>query len=207
MDAPSASALTSSDAPADARVSPTDYLRDERARPDGHRHEYIDGNVISMAGASLTHNRIVANLVRTLGNALIGAGDACEVVSQDLRVRTSDEGLYAYPDVVVVCGEPELADEQGDVLLNPTLLVEVLSSSTRDYDRGEKYERYRTLASLREYVTIEQRTPHVEHHARRADGGWLLTETRDLGATVRLASIGATITLADIYRRVTFAAA
>jgi Uma2 family endonuclease len=119
-----------------------------------------------------------------------------------MRVRV-DEGMYAYPDFVAVCGEaPRYTDDGKRSLLNPTLLVEVLSPSTRNFDRSEKFARYRTLGSLHEYLTIEQSAPHVEQHTRQPDGRWLLTETTDLGATLRLESVACDLPLADLYRHV-----
>ena len=180
-------------------LTPEEYLR--RERDASERHEYLDGYLLPVAGASETHVRIVLNLSIALGPTLLDAG--CFAGSNDMRVRVDEEGMYAYPDFVAVCGEPPRYSEDGShSLLNPTLLVEVLSPSTRNFDRSEKFARYRTLGTLREYLTVEQSTPRVEQHTRQADGRWLLTETTDLGATLRLESVACDLPLADLYRRV-----
>lgn len=133
-------------APADVLVAPEAYLAQERAE-ELHKREYRDGEVVQMSGVSYVHTRIVANIIRSLGNQL-AEGD-CEAVSNDLRVRAEGEGgkLFAYPDVVVVCGKPAFLDDAFDTLQNPTLLLEVLSPSAEDYDRGGKFARYRALDS------------------------------------------------------------
>jgi Uma2 family endonuclease len=128
------------------------------------------------------------------------------VYSTDLRVRVSPTGLYTYPDVVVVCGQPQFADDQRDTLLNPTLIVEVLSESTKDYDRGEKFEHYRTLASLSEYVLIAQDKCHVEHFIRQPDHRWLLSETNRLEDTIHLSSIGCDLALPEVYDKIEMSA-
>ena len=138
--------------------------------------------------------------VRELGNRL--RGRACRVLPSDMRVKVSPTGLYTYPDVVVVCDQPQFADEQRDTLLNPTLIVEVLSESTKDYDRGEKFEHYRMLPSLSEYVLIAQDKYHVEHFVRQPDNRWLLSETNLLEDTIHLSSIACDLALAEVYDKV-----
>src|SRR5205085_5629094 len=133
------------------------------------RHEFYGGEIFAMAGASLRHNRLVGNVYATLRTRL--EGSPCEAFSHDLRVRTPG-GLYTYPDVLVICGGIELStDDRLDTVLNPTMLVEVLSDSTRDYDRGGKFALYRELPSLREYLLIEQTTVLVEHYTSPALAG------------------------------------
>jgi Uma2 family endonuclease len=119
-----------------------------------------------------------------------------------MRVKVSPTGLYTYPDVSVVCGKPVFEDKEVDTLLNPKVVFEVLSESTEGYDRGKKFEHYRRIESLAEYVLIDQYTPHVEVHTRQPDGRWLLWETNDLGAAVRLQSIECSLNMKDIYARV-----
>jgi Uma2 family endonuclease len=119
-----------------------------------------------------------------------------------MRVRIAATGLYTYPDVVVVCGQPRFEDEERDTLLNPTLIVEVLSPSTEDYDRGRRFAHYRSIPSLQVYLLVRQDRAHVELFTRQRDDRWVLWETDDLGATVDLSAIGATIALADVYDRV-----
>ena len=182
------------------RLTPEEYL--ERERKAEYKSEYYQGEVFAMAGASPNHGSVVTNLVASLHGRLKGRG--CKVWATDLRLRVSATGLYTYPDVMVVCGPPSLADDRRDTLLNPNLIIEVLSDSTRDYDRGRKFQQYRTLASLLEYVTVEQDGVHVEQWARQPDQRWMLTEVEDTGATLSLASIGVDLPLSEIYEGIEF---
>jgi Uma2 family endonuclease len=167
------------------------------------KHEYFGGEIFAMAGASLRHNRITGNVYATLRRRLEGAD--CEAFSSDLRVRTPG-GLYTYPDVLVVCGEVELSDDRLETVTNPALIVEVLSESTKDYDRGQKFEMYQTLPSLREYVMIEQARASVEQFVREGDGAggslWTRRAYTDAGERVELVSLGVTLTLDEMYARV-----
>jgi Uma2 family endonuclease len=129
----------------------------------------------------------------------------CVVAGSDLRVRVSKSGPIVYPDVSVCCGDPELADDYKDILLNPTVVCEVLSPSSEAYDRGRKFASYRQIDSLREYVLVSQSEPGVEIYLRGPEGKWILTEFRGMGAVCRLTSIGCEIALADIYRNVPLA--
>ena len=130
-------------------------------------------------------------------------GRACETYAGDMRVHVPATGLYTYPDVTVICGEPRFEDSEVDTLLNPTLLIEVLSPSTEGYDRGKKFAQYRTLESFREYVLVSQEEVRVEIFTRQDDGHWLLSEEAGrLEETVPLASIGCELRLADVYERV-----
>lgn len=176
-----------------------DYLAFERASDE--KHEFIDGSVYLMTGASRAHNLIVFNLAAAVGNQL--RGRACEAYVSDMRVRMKQQD-YAYPDLVVVCHPPEFEDAHGDTLLNPTLIAEVLSLSTEQYDRGRKFESYRTLDSLQEYVLIAQDRPHVERYLRQAHGEWLFSEINGLNSSVELASIDCVLALADMYDKVAF---
>jgi Uma2 family endonuclease len=181
-----------------ARITPEEYLARERQAET--KSEYFDGEIFAMSGASPAHVLIVTNVVSELRQQLRGRD--CRVYSTDLRVKVSATGLYTYPDVVVVCGEPRFEDEQADTLVNPKVIVEVLSKSTQDYDRGAKFEQYRTIASFTEYVLIAQDKPHVEHFLRQPDGRWLLAETNRLDDRIELESIGAHLALADVYEKV-----
>lgn len=175
-----------------------EYLELERAAEI--RSEYLQGLIVPMAGASRAHNLIVTSLVASLYGQL--RQRPCEAYTTHMRVQVPEADYFTYPDLVVVCEEPKLADAHQDTLLNPTVLIEVLSPSTADYDRGRKFEYYRHLASLREYVLIAQDRVHVEHYTRQGDGSWRLTETDDPQAEVRLASIGCTLRLAEAYEKV-----
>ena len=183
-------------------LTPEEYLTIERKAE--YKSEYSDGIMYAMSGASREHNRITVNLVRTVGNQL--RGSSCEPFSADMRVRIPFPRRYVYPDLVVACGDAEFEDDELDVLLNPVLIVEVLSPSTEGYDRGAKLAWYRCIESLREYVLVSQDSPHVERYVKR-DEGWVLTDTDGLEATVRLESIGCELALSEIYDRVTFAQA
>ncbi|MCL4828922.1 MAG: Uma2 family endonuclease [Caldilinea sp.] len=179
-------------------ISPRDYLAAERTSVI--KHEYHAGKVYAMAGASERHNLIVVNLVALLHGQL--RRRTCTVYPSDMRVKVVTEGLYTYPDISVVCGAPQFEDEHRDTLLNPTLIVEVLSPSTENYDRGRKFQSYRSLPSLMEYVLVAQDQAHVEHYIRQPDGRWLLAEYSTLAATVRIDAIGCELTLTDIYEKV-----
>ncbi|HLX11152.1 MAG TPA: Uma2 family endonuclease [Thermoanaerobaculia bacterium] len=178
------------------RLSPEEYLALERAAET--KSDYLDGEMIAMTGASLRHNDIVTNLVLAIGNQL--RGGSCRVYSSDLRVLVSVTGLYTYPDIVVVCGEPILTDKHFDTLTNPTVLIEVLSPSTAAYDRGTKLEHYRSLESLRECLFVSQDQPKVEQYIRQEDRKkWLLTEVTELTASVVMPSIGCQVAMSEIY--------
>jgi Uma2 family endonuclease len=183
-----------------AHLTPEQYLAIERAAET--RSEYYDGRMYAMSGGSYNHVRIIGNLAFELRNAL--KQRACEVVTSDLRLRVSPSGLYTYPDVTVVCGEPKFADDQRDTLLNPAFIAEVLSPSTEAYDRGFKSAQYRKLESLQEYALISQAEPRVEVFRRQPGGGWLLSESAGLDATCRIDCLECRIALAEIYGKVTF---
>lgn len=187
-----------------------EYLTLERESDE--RHEYLDGQVFLMAGESEEHGIICVNFAGQLYNQL--RGRPCQTFTKDMKVRSgppaksprSIKGFFSYPDLVVVCGERQYHDEHRDVLLNPTLIIEVLSPSTQDYDRAGKFERYRTwLPSLTEYVVVHQAQPRIEHHRRQSEEQWLLTTIDGLHATVSLSSIGCELKLSDIYEGVSFA--
>jgi Uma2 family endonuclease len=174
------------------------YLAYDRASE--LRHEYIGGEMIAMVGASRAHNLIVFNLALALGTQL--KGGPCEAYVNDMRVQVTPSD-YLYPDVVVVCGEPQFTDASLDTLLNPTLLIEVLSPSTEARDRGAKTALYRALGSVQEYLLVAQERAHIERYARTQQG-WLLTEAHGLEGVLELAAAGCTLRLADVYDRITF---
>jgi Uma2 family endonuclease len=182
------------------RYTPEQYLEIDRTSET--KNEYFSGEIVAMAGASPTHNRITLNVGSALNAQL--RGTPCQPFANDLRVKSLATGSYMYPDVVVVCGRLELENTAPESLLNPTLIVEVLSPSTEVKDRGYKFAHYRRLDSLREYVLIAQHEPHIERYVRQPDGQWLLSEANDLNATIMLSSIGCTLALSDVYDRVEF---
>jgi Uma2 family endonuclease len=179
-------------------LTPEQYLAIERNAE--FRSEYYKGKMYAMARASWHHTLIKDNLSRLLN------GRGYKVAASDLRVRVTPRGLYTYPDVVVVCDKPQLLDAHNDTLLNPTLIVEVLSPSTERYDRGFKSAQYRELESLQEYALVSQSEPRVEVFRRQQDGTWNLQEAKGLESTIRFESPGCTVALRDIYEGVTFEA-
>ena len=181
-------------------LTPEQYLALE-ARAEV-KHEYDRGRIIAMAGASREHNLIAANIAHLIGNQLIDR--PCEAYVADMRVQI-DDGRYVYPDVVVACGEPRFADGESDNLLNPTLIVEVLSPSTERRDRGRKFHQYRTIESLQEYLMIAQDEVRIERYTRRG-GEWVFTEVSDPAALFRLDSIGCEIAVREVYAKVAFPA-
>ena len=184
------------------RYTPAEYLALERAAEV--KSEYLNGEIFLMSGASRRHNVIVTNIVRELSAQL--RGRPCETYAIDMRVRVSDAGLYTYPDVVAVCGEPMLEDRHLDTLLNPTLIVEVLSPSTEAYDRGRKFEFYRKLPSLREYLVVSQDAAHIDRFVVDDFGRWTLTDASGLDATLDVVSVDCALRLADVYERIEFEA-
>jgi Uma2 family endonuclease len=179
-----------------------EYLAFERQSET--KHEYFAGEIVAMAGASYEHNIIVLNAGASLHAQL--RGRSCAAVPSDLRLRVSPIGPLTYPDIMVICGQPQFTDERPDMVTNPTVIIEVLSPSTEGDDRGRKFRHYRTIASLQEYVLIAQDEYRIEHYVRAENGWWRFTEATDLEASIQLESIGCTLALADVYERVTLTA-
>ncbi len=180
--------------------TPDEYLALERAAT--YKSEFYRGEIFAIAGASYNHNRISANILTEVGSRL--KQGTCAPLSSDQKVFVQATGLYTYPDFVVVCGQPQFHDTYKDVVLNPKLVVEVLSPSTEAYDRGVKFRQYATLESLVEYVLVSQDRVSVECLTRHGDGQWLLAIFDRLDQVVRLASINCDIPLADIYAKIEF---
>lgn len=187
------------------------YLAFEREAEE--RHEYLDGVIYDMAGESPAHGDISANLVYEFMRKL--RDKPCRVRFKDTKVfsgspllaqlRKSRKGLFSYPDIVVICDEPRYLDHHQDVLVNPQVLIEVLSDSTEGFDRGAKFLRYRkALPSLTDYILVWQEMPLIEHYIRQADNNWLQVVIEGLEASLTIASIGCAITLSEIYRLVQF---
>lgn len=181
-------------------ITPEEYLKAELASET--KHEYYGGQVFAMAGASLEHNQITRNIGGQLYVQF--RGGPCQAFIGDLRVKAEETGLYTYPDLVAVCGEIQRDLLDRNTLTNPTLIIEVLSPSTEDYDRGRKFLHYRRIDSLTDYVLVSQDKPWVEHFSRQPDGRWILTEVGDMSDVVKLPSVGAELRLADIYEAVAF---
>jgi Uma2 family endonuclease len=176
-------------------LTPEEYLAIERKAEE--RHEYVDGEMVAMTGASRKHNVIVFNISREISQQL--KGRPCEGYASDMRVRVPSTRLYTYPDVVVVCGEPQFEDDSVDTLTNPTLVIEVLSESTELYDRGKKFGFYRTIESLAEYLLVAQDEYKVEQYVKQSDERWLLSDYRSLEDVVELASIQCQLALREAY--------
>lgn len=181
---------------AETFFTPEEYLTIERKAIV--KSEYLRGQIIAMSGASLAHTRIIADIVTELNIQL--RGGACEVISNDMRVKTGAKDAYFYPDVVVFCGEPEFEDNVFDTLLNPRLVIEVLSPSTEVFDRGEKFTAYQELVSLQEYILVSQDRIRVEQY-RLTQMQWVATEFRRYEDVLPLVSIGCELPLENIYRR------
>ena len=181
------------------RLTPEQYLILERKATT--KSEYLRGKRIAMPGASRSHNLITMNMANQFYNQLINR--ECEVYASDMRVRTHQPASYIYPDVVVVCDEPRFEDDEFDTLLNPTVVVEVLSPSTEVYDRNEKFERYKQLTSLQEYLLVSQDRVCVEHYFRQ-ELQWVRSEFRLLEHVLSLVSIQCELPLHTVYRRVRF---
>lgn len=188
-----------------------DYLARERETDE--RHEFLDGQIYAMAGESLEHGTICTNLTGLLFNQL--KGTPCQVWSKDTKVRSGPlpqskwktKGLFSYPDLVVACGQPEHLDEHRDVLLNPRIIIEVLSPATEAFDRGEKFMRYQNwLPTLSDYLLVSQSSPVITHYVKRDDGGWSLYFYDGLEQNLLLQSIHCTLSLEDIYDRIEFPA-
>jgi Uma2 family endonuclease len=181
-------------------LTPAEYLAFERQ--SDVKHEYFRGDLFAMAGASQNHVTVFMNTSHLLVGQL--KGRSCRTFGADMRVKVSPTGLYTYPDLVVVCGRPRFEDKELDTLLNPTVIVEILSKSTEAYDRGEKFAQYRTLDTLTDYLLVSQDRPLVERFTRQPDGVWLFTESTGLNAVMPIESIQCQLPLAEVYDRVEF---
>jgi Uma2 family endonuclease len=184
------------------RLSAEEYLAIDRAATT--RSEFYNGRMFAMSGGTHTHGRVIGNLSGELHAALKKTG--CYVVPSDQRVRVGPNGLYTYPDIVGIFGKPEFADDQRDTLLNPALIIEVLSPSTEGYDRGFKASQYRTLPSLQEYAFVSQTEPRIEIFRRQPAGDWLLAEYAGMDAVCRFTSVNCDLGLADVYDGIIFEA-
>jgi len=182
------------------RLSPEEYLIRERLAET--KSEYYQGEVFAMAGASENHNLIVANVVSCLVSGLRHRD--CRVYPSDMRLLISSTGLYTYADVMVVCGKSVLAETQGDVLTNPLLIIEVLSESTKDYDRGGKFHQYMRIPSLQEYLTVSQTETLIDQSIRQDDNSWLIREITPASGHVPLRSLGIELDFSDVYDKIEF---
>jgi len=175
-----------------------EYFRQEEQAP--YRSEFYDGEIFAMAGGTANHNRLSGNMYIAIRSALRGKG--CDTFMADMRLLVKRRQLYTYPDVMVICGRLDYAPGRNDTVPNPTLIVEVLSPSTEAYDRGKKFEFYRTLDSLKEYVLIDQARMYVERHRPLGLGRWEMTAFEAPEDVLSLTSVGVDITLATIYEQI-----
>ena len=177
-----------------------EYLAIERQAE--RRSEFFAGEMFVMSGGTRQHSRIATNLAAEFSIRL--KHHTCVPYNTDLRVKVTATGLFTYPDLSVVCGPPELLDDEMDTLLNPSVIVEVLSESTEAYDRGKKFEHYRQIPSLREYLLVSQREPRIEQFVRQTSGTWLLREAAGIESSLELPSLGIAISLAEVFAMVDF---
>lgn len=181
-------------------ISPEHYLELERASE--LKHEYYKGEVYAMSGASLPHNDIFHNVYGALTFFLKGKG--CKPYGSDLRIHIPQNTLYTYPDISIICGKPETSDSFRDNIINPSVIIEILSKSTKDYDRGTKFNLYRSIKTLKEYILIDSTSISVEIFTRQEDNSWILTEFKQLSDSFLISTISLTLHLKDIYEDVSF---
>jgi Uma2 family endonuclease len=181
-------------------MTEADYLEFERKSKV--RHELIDGQVIAMAGASWEHNQVFGTIFASLFAQL--RGKPCRVNPSDQRLKVMTTGLNTYPDISVVCGEPIFAGDEFDTIINPILIIEILSPSTEAYDRGEKFQHYREIETLKDYLLISQDKARIERYSKQKDGAWLLIDAIGLDTSIVIPSIACTLALADVYENIEF---
>jgi len=179
-----------------------DYLIAERT--SAMKNEYFDGEILAMAGASPKHNKISTNMIRVLANQLLET--PCSIYASDIKVKIQEFDRYVYPDILIVCGNDEYADENNDVLLNPTVIIEILSDSTEAYDRGDKFKNYQLICSLREYILVSQYQCYVEKFSWQEDNTWIYSKYDKLEDVINIESIPCELPVFEIYRKVNFSA-
>jgi Uma2 family endonuclease len=182
------------------RLTEAEYLEIERCAE--FRSEFFEGEMFAMAGGKPPHSLIATNLAREFGNQL--KNSSCVVYNTDLRIKIEATGLLTYPDLSVICGPLQLAEGTDDTAVNPTVIVEVLSNSTEAYDRGKKFEHYRQILSLREYLLVSQDEPRIEQFIRQPDGAWLMIEAVGMASRLEVPSLGIFIALAEVFSKVQF---
>jgi Uma2 family endonuclease len=176
-------------------ISPAEYLAAERAAEE--KHEYCDGLVLAMSGASLEHNTIASNLNTNIGHFL--KGKECRFLPADMRVGTPSQDAYMYPDATIICGEPKMEDNTFDTLLNPSVIFEILSSSTRGFDKGRKFFFYTQITSLQEYNMIDSLKQFIQVVRKQPDGSWMFEDINDVSASLYIRTIDFYLPLSEIY--------
>ncbi|HEU0010582.1 MAG TPA: Uma2 family endonuclease [Verrucomicrobiae bacterium] len=182
------------------KLTEREYLDVERAAD--FKSEFFDGEMFAMAGGTPMHSLIATNLAVEFSNQL--RGQPCVPFNSDLRMKVEATGLFTYPDLSVVCGELQFANDSDDTIVNPTVLAEVLSNSTEAYDRGKKFEHYQKIPTLKEYLLVSQREPHIELFLRQSNGDWLLRQSAGLDAGLVIPSLNITVSLARVFANVKF---
>ena len=192
--------------PSNVLYTPDEYLRLERQTVE--RHEYLDGQMYAVAGESLEHSTIVSNINAILNYQL--RGKPCRVLQPNMKVRSrlstdpSATGLFSYPNCLVICGDPIFHDVHRDVLINPQVIIEILSRSTKAHDRGEKFARYRQIESFAEYLLVSQYRPSIEHFTRQPNGDWIMHPETSIEGSIVITSIGCKLDLTEVYDRIDF---
>ena len=181
-------------------IAAQEYLEAERAAFE--KHEYYRGEVFAMSDASLEHKIIFSNLFVDIGSKLKGKN--CKPFGSDLRIHIPKNTLFTYPDITIICGEPHLTDDKFDTATNPAVIIELLSSSTRNYDKGEKFSLYRDIESLQEYILVDTERIHVIKHIRHTDNSWQLTEFKSLENIFSIDTLGLSFSLNNIYEGISF---
>ena len=181
-------------------ISPEEYLEAERAALE--KHEYYQGEIFAMSGASLKHNKIFSNLFGDIAFKIKGKG--CRPYGSNLRIHIPKNTLFTYPDISIICGEPDLTDDKFDTATNPSVIIELLSKSTRNYDKGEKFTLYRDIDSLQEYILVYTEKIYVEKHIRNADNSWQITEYKTLDSSFIITTFSLSFLLKDIYEDLSF---
>ncbi len=181
-----------------SRITPEEYLVSERESEI--KNEYVDGEIFAMAGANRDHNKISTNIVRTLGNQLLEK--PCSIFSSDMKVRAIE--TCTYPDILIVCGNEEYDDENNDILLNPTVIIEILSDSTEAYDRGDKFSHYQLISTFSEYILVSQYLCKVEKFSRQKDETWIYSKYDKPEDIITIESPNCELPLSEIYRKVNF---
>ncbi len=181
-------------------ISADDYLKAERDAAE--KHEYYQGEIFAMSGASVKHNRVFSNLFIDIGQKL--KAKECRPYGSDLRIHIPQNTLYTYPDISIICGEPELTDEHVDTATNPTVIIEILSQSTRNYDRGTKFKLYRDIESLKEYILVDSLAVSIEVFSKNEINIWQLHEYKTIDDNLFSTGLNITISLKDIYEGISF---
>lgn len=182
------------------KLTPEEYLNIERAAT--FKSEFYRGELYAMAGARYIHNRVLANLIHRISACL--EGSSCFVLPNDMRVKSARNNSYFYPDVIIVCGKPQFEDSVFDTLLNPKVIIEVLSDSTERFDRGDKFEEYGNIASLEEYVLVSQDKMQIQRFIRQAQDHWDMRIFKDEAGDFSLQKVKVAIPMKDIYTGIEF---